>query len=779
MAIVNFDLPIVTTTCSYESIENFDTIVAPLFPSDWSTTTDQGDPNNWLTASSQSASNPNSAFAQNMNSVSLSSLTSPIYEIENGTAVLSFNLYYNTESDFDGVVLEYSENGGPWSDILSGGGSFMSYPYNRTLVNGSGNPLAGRQAWSGTNLGFQNVVIDLNPAFSGQSVRFRWRISSDEFVAGTGVWVDDVQVEGTEVPQPIITQTSGLPSGSNFPIGTTVNSFTVEDVFGNTASCSFNVEVDGLPFANAAANPNPVCAGKTLFLTASGGITYNWSGPNGFTSTQQNPSISNITLSGSGTYQVMVTNALGCTDTATLNVTVFPSPVAAASYSPDPICEGETLYLTSSGGTSYNWSGPNNFSSNQQNPTINNISTTGAGNYTVTVTNSNGCTSTATVNVVVNSKPHATASATPNPACQGQLTWFTATGGVGYKWSGPNGFNIEGASFGRHMELNMAGVYTVTVTSSAGCTSTASVNVSVTSAPNATANVSPNPACTGDLIQLSSSGGTTYAWSGPAGYTSTQQNPQIPNAKLYHSGTYTVTVTNAAGCTATKSVTLKVNETPVGNAWYDASTSCTGSTLQLHATGGGTYAWTGPGGFTSTSQNPTRANVNASHSGIYTVVITGLYGGCTSSYSVNVQIRPLPAITAWTTTPEVCEGDAAYLFASGGSTYQWSGPYGYLSNFQNPIIYNIPAYMDGIYTVTGTNEYGCTATASVYIDVQTVNAIVNATPNPVPYGGTLYLTASGGTFYQWTGPNGFYSYQQNPIIYKFTQVNAGLYSCAG
>jgi len=317
----------------------------------------------------------------------------------------------------------------------------------------------------------------------------------------------------------------------------------------------------------------------------------------------------------------------------------------------------------------------------------------------------------------------------------------------------------------------------VTVTSSAGCTSTASVNVSVTSAPNATANVSPNPACTGDLIQLSSNGGTTYAWSGPAGFTSTQQNPQIPNAKLYHSGTYTVTVTNAAGCTATKSVTLKVNETPVGNAWYDASTSCTGSTLQLHATGGGTYAWTGPGGFTSTSQNPTRANVNASHSGIYTVVITGLYGGCTSSYSVNVQIRPLPAITAWTTTPEVCEGDAAYLFASGGSTYQWSGPYGYLSNFQNPIIYNIPAYMDGIYTVTGTNEYGCTATASVYIDVQTVNAIVNATPNPVPYGGTLYLTASGGTFYQWTGPNGFYSYQQNPIIYKFTLVNAGLYSC--
>jgi hypothetical protein len=373
--------------------------------------------------------------------------------------------------------------------------------------------------------------------------------------------------------------------------------------------------------------------------------------------------------------------------------------------------------------------------------------------------------------------PNPSVTIAPNPVCAGQLAWFTATGGAEYSWSGPNGFTFDGPQFGRHMQPNMAGVYTVTVTSSDGCTATKSVTASVTGAPNATISISPNPACSGGLVQLSSSGGNSYAWSGPNGFASTQQNPQIPDVKTYHSGTYTVTVTNAAECTAVASADLKVNETPVGKAWYDETTACTGSTLHLYASGGGTYQWSGPGGFSSTLQNPTRANVNSSHSGIYTVTVTGLFGGCTSTFAVNVQIRPLPTITAWTTTPQVCEGDVAYLFASGGVSYDWTGPYGYHSNFQNPIINSIPAYLEGVYKVTGTNEYGCSSSASVFIDVQTVNAIVNATPNPVPYGGTLYLTASGGQYYQWTGPNGFYSYFQNPIIYKFTQVNAGLYSC--
>ncbi len=563
------------------------------------------------------------------------------------------------------------------------------------------------------------------------------------------------------------------------------------------------VTVNPKPVATASPSTQSICSESTIqniVLTSNvSGTIYSWTRNNTVNVTGMSASGSGSIISGSltnNTFTIQVVtftitpSANGCVGVPfTATVTVYPTPDVTATPPNQKICSGSAITpIIMSGnvsGTTYIWT--------RDMPSITGIANSGSGNISGTLTNNTGAPVTVTftitpwangcpgdpvtATVIVNPLPHATASATPNPVCAGELMWFSATGGIGYHWSGPNGFTFNKASFGRYMSPNMAGVYKVTVTSSEGCTSTASVTASVKPSPVPTISISPNPACTGNTVQFSASGGASYKWSGPNGFTSTQQNPTITNVKLYHSGTYSVTVTSANGCTASISSNLKVNETPVGKAWYDEKSSCMGSTLHLFATGGGTYQWSGPAGFSSSSQNPTRSNLNATHSGIYTVVITGLYGGCTSSYSVNVTVHPLPSVTAWTTTPEVCEGDAAYLFASGATSYKWSGPYGFSSNFQNPIIYNIPSYLEGIYTVTGSNSYGCTASASVFIDVQSVNAIVNATPNPVPYGGTLYLTASGGTFYQWTGPNGFHTTDQNPIIYKFTQVNAGLYSC--
>ena len=555
-----------------------------------------------------------------------------------------------------------------------------------------------------------------------------------------------------------------------------VYTVTVSNAGGCTDIANVNVVVNALPNATASASPNPICAGQNLSLFSSGGTSYNWSGPNFFTSNMQSPVLNSIQSVNAGIYTVTVTSAAGCTNTSSVNVVVNPNPIATASASPNPICVGKTLSLTSSGGTSYSWSGPAAYSSNLQNPSIVNIQLTQDGIYTVTVTNANGCTSTATVDVTVNPLPNATASVSPNPICAGELAWFTADGGVAYKWSGPNGFNTEGKQFGLHMAPNMAGTYYVTVTNSNGCSKSASVSITVNPAPNATASVSPNPACSGQTIQFASSGGTTYKWTGPAGFSSNQQNPVINNAQQYHSGEYSVVVTNSFGCKKTVTVAIKVNQSPAGQISYDNQSTCTGSTLQLYASGGSTYQWNGPAGFTSSLQNPTRPNANSTYSGNYSVIITNIFG-CSVTMSVNITIRPLPVISAYTTTPEVCEGGTALLYANGGTSYSWSGPYGYASNFQNPIIINIPTYLTGTYTVTGSNQYGCTAKANVFITVQSVTAIVNATPNPVPYGGTLYLTASGGTSYQWTGPDGFHTTQQNPIIIKFSKVKEGLYSC--
>src|SRR5205823_2672658 len=152
------------------------------------------------------------------------------------------------------------------------------------------------------------------------------------------------------------------------------------------------------PAAPTASNSGPICAGQTLSLSAStvSGATYSWTGPNGFSSSTQNPSIANATTAASGTYSVTVT-VNGCTSTAaTTTATVNAIPAAPTASNSGPICAGQTLSLSAStvSGATYSWTGPNGFSSSTQNPSIANATTAASGTYSVTVT-VNGCTSTA------------------------------------------------------------------------------------------------------------------------------------------------------------------------------------------------------------------------------------------------------------------------------------------------------------------------------------------------------------------------------------------------
>lgn len=167
----------------------------------------------------------------------------------------------------------------------------------------------------------------------------------------------------------------------------------------------------GLPTAqpqpSVAASNIGNCVGQSLNLTASstnfsGGVTYSWSGPNGFSSTQQNPVIANATLAQDGIYTVIATGN-GNSATATTPVSIKPLPTASAS-SNGPVSAGQILNLMAAeagSGASYGWSGPNSFNSTSQNPSIANVSTGNSGTYTLTV-GLNGCSNTTTTNVTVN-----------------------------------------------------------------------------------------------------------------------------------------------------------------------------------------------------------------------------------------------------------------------------------------------------------------------------------------------------------------------------------------
>ena len=526
----------------------------------------------------------------------------------------------------------------------SGGGTIMSYCWNPHWIDftlGFG-PQPGAVIRNNVNNGVcltacnecvaPSVTIGAtpNPICVGKTLSLSSSGGVSYSWSGPAGWTSNVQ-------NPSISNIQSSAGG--------IYTVTVTASDGCTNTATVSVTVNPLPIATAAATPNPICMGKTLSLSSNGGTSYSWTGPNGFSSSTQNPTILNVQTSNAGIYTVTVTSAAGCTATATVSVTVNPLPIATATATPNPVCVGATLSLSSSGGSTYSWSGPNGFSSSLQNPSRTNIQQIDGGIYTVTVTSAAGCTSTATVNVTVSSLSQLGASVTPNPVCQGELATFSATGGIAFKWSGPNNFFSDNREFGLHMEPNMAGVYTVTVTNSAGCTGTATVSIAVNPAPNATISVSPNPACSGQTVQFTATGGATYKWSGPFGFSSTISNPTINNVQQYHSGTYTVQVTNAAGCKKILSIDLKVGQSPAGTIRYENTSTCVGSNLQLFASGGSSYSWSGPGGWTSSLQNPIRTNNTLAYSGTYSVTITNSFG-CSVVLSVVVTIRPLPVVNA-------------------------------------------------------------------------------------------------------------------------------------
>ena len=182
--------------------ENFDGVTAPALPAGWTNVQVSGTTSNWVTTTTTPNSAPNAAFANDPATVNGTALVSPPVMISTATAQVAFKNRYNLENTFDGMVLEYTINGGTtWTDVITGGGSFASGGYNGTLSTNTTflNPLVGRMAWTGNSTTYVDSVVNLPASLNGQTVQFRWFLGTDNAVAGTGVWVDDVQVLGARV----------------------------------------------------------------------------------------------------------------------------------------------------------------------------------------------------------------------------------------------------------------------------------------------------------------------------------------------------------------------------------------------------------------------------------------------------------------------------------------------------------------------------------------------------------------------------------------------------
>lgn len=349
----------------------------------------------------------------------------------------------------------------------------------------------------------------------------------------------------------------------------------------------------------------------TISGDATSSITYNWSSsPASFSSTLQNPT-DNPTVNTS--YNVVFSTPGGCTASAsTATVTVNALPTVTANTTAAAVCDGNAVTLTGGGATSYAWT--NSVTDNV--PFVPSVTDT----YTVTGTDANGCTNTASVMVTVNALPAVTATASSSAVCDGSQVTFNGGGATSYSWSGGVMDNVPYTPV-------MTDSYTVTGTDANGCTNTASVMVTVNALPTVTATASASTVCAGDSVVVNGGGASTYAWSGGV----TDNVAFIPVA----TDTYTVTGTDGNGCQNTASVMVTVNAAPNVTLSLPVDTACTNvGTLTLggESPAGGT--WSGPG-VTGNVFDPNTAGVGT-HTITYTYIDPST--GCSAMATDNIEV---------------------------------------------------------------------------------------------------------------------------------------------
>ncbi|NHM01733.1 T9SS type A sorting domain-containing protein [Flavobacterium difficile] len=501
---------------------------------------------------------------------------------------------------------------------------------------------------------------------------------------------------------------------------------------------------------NGAASVNPASGGA-------GGYTYNWTpgNPNGDGTTI-------VTGLSAGTWTCTVTDANGCFTTRNFTITQPASAVSGTTAVTNIACNGGTngaINLTPTGGTppyTFNWGGG-----------ITTEDRTGlsAGSYSVTITDANGCTGT--INVTV-TQPASAVSGTrtvTNVFCFGGTNGainLTPTGGTP-----PYTFNWGGGITTEDRTGLSAGTYSVTITDANGCTGT--VNVTVTQPASAVSGttVVTNVACFGGsngAINLTPTGGTppyTFSWGG--GITTEDRTG-------LSAGTYSVTITDANGCTGTVSgITVTQPASAVSGTTAVTNIACNGGTngaINLTPTGGTppyTFSWVG--GITTED----RTGLSA---GSYSVTITDA-NACTGTVNVTVTQPTAISLASGALTNVSCNGGSngsasvSPTGGAGGYTYSWSPSGGTAAT--------ATGLSAGTYTVTVTDANGCTATRNFTITQPTTISLASGALTNVSCNGGSNGSASVSP----TGGAGGYTYSWSPsggTAATATGLSAGTYT---
>ena len=581
-------------------------------------------------------------------------------------------------------------------------------------------------------------------------------------------------------------------------------------------------------------NNGPLCEGESLSFHVTNvpdDASFSWSGPNGFSSIEESPTLSNVSYDNNGTYSLTVsvngyalptaeTNVVvnetqrteinesikqgktflfngknlseagtyldtltstktGCDSIVTLNLTVSDyDPIILTNNG--PLCEGETLTFSvtnAPNNASFSWTGPNGFASSEESPSLSNVLSANVGTYSLTVTVNGYTLPTAETNVVVNKAHH---TEIEESIQQGETYLF-------------NGRSIT-----------VAGTYHDTLTSVTGCDSIVTLNLTVIEYdPIIITN--NGPLCEGETLTFdvtNTPNNATFSWSGPNGFTSNFQGLTISNVSANDAGLYTLTV-------AVNGFELPVAETNV--VINEKRYAAINDSVKI----GRTYQFN---------------NKTLTDAGIYNDTLTSSIG-CDSIVTLTLKLILSDTVIITNNGP-VCEGEnlaLSVICAPNNAIFSWSGPNGFTSNIENPTLSDAKVDYNGLYSLVVTangktynaettvlvhpiqkdtisetimdDEYyqfgtdklniagtyskaftsvtGCDSIVTLILNVIEIKPAIVSNNGPLCEGETLLLNmdeAPEGINIEWKGPKGFTSTEQNPSIDNVTVSNSGTYT---
>ncbi|WP_460568510.1 LamG-like jellyroll fold domain-containing protein [Flaviaesturariibacter terrae] len=440
--------------------------------------------------------------------------------VNSGTGSISFSATTGTAP----FTVTISDGTNSYTRLIAGNSGSIAVPAVSTTTYTllSVKDATGCERSSGFNSGSATVTFNPAPTIATTP-------ANPAFCPG-----DSVQLTASGGSTYTWTPTAGLsnPSIANpkaSPAVTTTYKLLVATAAGCKDSVNLTVTKKPAPVVSLSPATATFCPGDSVQLNAGGGVTYSWSPATGLSSAAiSNPKAAPaVTM----TYQVIVTNASGCKDSATRTVTRLPAAVATANAAQTSICTGDTTQLTASGGVSYAWS-PSATLTNGSSATPRAFPVTTT-NYQVLVTNSSGCKDSTTLTLTVTPKPSLNLGADTTLCGTNTLMLQGAvTGATQYNWS--NG------STSASTLVSAAGTYSVAVQVS-GCLNPVrdTIVVLIASAPSVTLGADQK-ICSSDNLQLGFQGSnyTSFVWS--TGSTT-------PTIRINTAGQYWVTVRNQCG----------------------------------------------------------------------------------------------------------------------------------------------------------------------------------------------------------------------------------------